>query len=86
MKDIRSAAAETIYQDWDFGDLTVETQNGWEHDGMDRFERVIFFEAQGGATESVRAVFAVEFASGSARNYEVEFTAPQIEADTDLAP
>jgi len=82
----RHAAAETIYQDWDFGDLTVATQNGWEHDGLDRFERVVFFEPQDGETESVRAVFAVEFAPGTARNYQVEFTAPQIEAETNLVP
>lgn len=78
----RRQAAETIYQDWDFGDLQVEAQNGWEHDGLNRFERVVFLAAGDPGSDSLRTVFAVEFAQGSARSYEVEFTPPRaLDAD-----
>ncbi len=70
----RQLAAQRIFEDWDFGDLAVEAQNGWEHDGQGRFERRAFFDT--GAEETAAATFAVEFEPGSHKEYRVEFEPP----------
>jgi hypothetical protein len=77
MEAERRLAIEEIFEAWDFGAIAVLDTSGWEHDGMDRFERTVFAAPDGWTGDSLRARFAVEFAHGSATDHHVEFDPPR---------
>lgn len=63
IEKIRQALAEDLYVDFNFGHR-VETQNGWDHDGIDRMSRPVFLDV--GGPETVQVEFGLRFAPGSA--------------------
>lgn len=77
MEAERRLAIEEIFEAWDFGAIAVLDTSGWEHDGLDRFERTVFVAPEGWSGDSFRARFAVEFAHGSASEHHVEFAPPR---------
>lgn len=70
LEKARADEAERAFVEQDFGDLTVEGGNGWQHvQGGEEWSRVFFVENPDGG-DSIRHTFTVRFKKGSAEVVE----------------
>lgn len=75
IEQLRSAAAEQAFQDYDFGDIAVEDADGWEHvvsaSPTAEYSRKVYIEPAEGDGPTETASFTVRFQGASVIPAEV---------------